>query len=210
MTLLRDGATALTHEFAHRIGGRVLELGAGLNPYAELWHSGSIVTLDHDISRGPAVAGDAHALPFAVGCFDSVVASQVLEHLHSPWIATLELARVLRPGGCLLLSVPFLFMVHAAPSDFFRFTEFGLRRLFEDDFEIDVLRAYGGRLGVVYDAAFAPSPSSTRPRRAVAKAARSLHANDKGRRSPIRSRIALAGRSPEHPLGYFMVATRRL
>jgi SAM-dependent methyltransferase len=209
VTLLRDGATALTHEFAHRVGGRLLELGAGLNPYAGLWPSARVVTLDHDPARGPAVVGDAHALPFADGCFDSVVASQVLEHLHSPWVAARELGRVLRPGGALVVSVPFMFMVHAAPHDFFRFTEFGLRRLFEEEFEIDVLRAYGGRLGVVYDAALAPSPSSTLPRRALARAVRGLRRPDKGRRYPVRSRVALAGRSAEHPLGYFMVATRR-
>lgn len=206
MTLLRDGATALTHVHAARVRGRVLELGAGLDPYAALWPGATVVTLDVDAARGPAVVGDAHALPFADASFDSVVASQVLEHLHSPWLAAAEVGRVLKPGGALLVSVPFMFMVHAAPHDYFRFTEFGLRRLFENDFAIDEITPYGGRLGVVYDATLAPSPSSTLLRRALY---RLTPAKDKGKRAPVRSRLALAGRSREHPLGYVLVATRR-
>lgn len=209
MTLLRDGATALTHLHAARVRGRVLELGAGLDPYAALWPEATVVTLDYDAARGPAVVGDAHALPFAGASFDSVVASQVFEHLHSPWLAATEVARVLRPGGALLVSVPFMFMIHAAPHDYFRFTEFGLRRLFESDFSIDTITPYGGRLGVVYDATLAASPSSTLPRRAVNRLARVVRMKDKGERAPVRGRLALAGRSREHPLGYVLVATRR-
>lgn len=57
-------------------------------------------------ARGSVAAGDARRLPFAAGVFDCVVASEVLEHLADDASALGELARVLRPGGLLALSVP--------------------------------------------------------------------------------------------------------
>ena len=47
-----------------------------------------------------------------------------------------EMTRVLKPGGVLLLGVPFRQAIHMAPQDFWRFTEFGIRHLLRDAFEI--------------------------------------------------------------------------
>ncbi|MDQ4089956.1 MAG: methyltransferase domain-containing protein [Actinomycetota bacterium] len=55
---------------------------------------------------GAAVNGDALSLPFADGAFDRVVAAEVLEHLPTDALAMSELARVLRPGGTLAVTVP--------------------------------------------------------------------------------------------------------
>ena len=54
----------------------------------------------------PAVNGDALALPFADGAFDRVIAAEVLEHVPDDRAAMAELARVLRPGGTLAVTVP--------------------------------------------------------------------------------------------------------
>jgi SAM-dependent methyltransferase len=61
--------------------------------------------------------------------YDTVLCSEVLEHLPHPERAVTELCRVLRPDGCLILSVPFLSRLHEEPNDFFRFTEHGLRAM---------------------------------------------------------------------------------
>lgn len=55
---------------------------------------------------GPVAVGDIHLMPFRRGCFDVVTCFEVLEHLDEPGVAVEEFARVLRPGGRLLLSVP--------------------------------------------------------------------------------------------------------
>jgi SAM-dependent methyltransferase len=76
----------------------------------------------------PDVFADAAELPFRDGSFDTVVLFDVLEHLGKPNDALREIARLLRPGGSALLSVPFLYPIHDAPHDFQRLTPHGLRR----------------------------------------------------------------------------------
>ena len=56
--------------------------------------------------EGHVLAGDGLALPFADACFDKVVAAEVLEHIPDDRTALSELARVLRPGGTLAVTVP--------------------------------------------------------------------------------------------------------
>jgi SAM-dependent methyltransferase len=118
---------------AHAGGGRTLDLGAQNGPYAALFPRR--VALDLHPAAGLHVRGDAHALPFLDAAFDLVLCTEVLEHLPEPQRAIDEIFRVLRPGGELLLTTRFLFPIHDAPHDYFRFTKYGLRHLlrrFED------------------------------------------------------------------------------
>ena len=62
--------------------------------------------LDAESARVGAVQGDALKLPFADGSFDRVIASEVLEHIPDDEKAMAELARVLRPGGSMAVTVP--------------------------------------------------------------------------------------------------------
>lgn len=79
----------------------------------------------------PDIFGDARRIPLAEDSVDAVVMLEVLEHLKHPREALLEIARVLRPGGQLLLTVPFLYPIHDAPHDFQRYTIHGLTREME-------------------------------------------------------------------------------
>ncbi len=74
----------------------------------------------------PDVFGDAHALPFPEASLDVVCLFDVLEHLEEPGRVMTEIARVLEPGGKVLVQVPFLYPLHDAPRDFRRYTQFGL------------------------------------------------------------------------------------
>ena len=82
---------------------------------------------------------NACQLPFRDGAFGVVICTEVLEHTRTPDVLLNELRRVLQPGGKLLLSVPFAFPIHYAPTDYYRFTRFGLTHLLEQ-WEIESLQ----------------------------------------------------------------------
>jgi SAM-dependent methyltransferase len=111
-------------------GERVLDLGcgAGRHAFEALRRGASVVALDADAGelRGVAemvaamdaagevppgaaaraVRGDATRMPFPDDAFDRVIAAEVLEHIPDDWQALREIARVLRPGGRLAVTVP--------------------------------------------------------------------------------------------------------
>lgn len=76
----------------------------------------------------PDVFADAGRIPFVDASVDTVVALEVVEHLRYPGEALREIARVLRPGGKLLLTIPFLYPIHDAPHDYQRLSIHGLER----------------------------------------------------------------------------------
>jgi SAM-dependent methyltransferase len=123
-----------------RLRGRVLDVGCGDQPYRSfLTGATCYVGLDYPpranpvpFKAKPEVYGDAQHLPFADQSFDAVVCTQVLEHLARPDKVVGELARVLRPGGLALVSVPFFYNLHLEPHDYFRFSPYGIRYLLED------------------------------------------------------------------------------
>jgi len=88
-----------------------------------------------DIIDGPDVdvVADLHSLPSDwTGRFDCFIANAVFEHLERPWIAAMEVARVLAPGGIFLVKTHQCFPIHGYPSDFFRFSDSAMRLIFED------------------------------------------------------------------------------
>lgn len=81
------------------------------------------------------VVADARHLPFRDSSCDAVVNESLLEHVSDPEGVALEISRVVKPGGLVYVSVPFLTPFHASPDDFTRWTKSGLRSLFSD-FEV--------------------------------------------------------------------------
>jgi len=113
----------------------LLDLGAGTKPYAPLYESyfGSCTSVDvphspHDVSAVDVMAF-ADALPFDDASYDCVICTEVLEHCPDPRGALAEVSRVLRPGGRVFLTTPFLRPLHEMPHDYFRFTPSGITRL---------------------------------------------------------------------------------
>jgi len=100
-----------------------------------------------DIHSGPAVdhVGDARQMELAGASFDTIFSFQMLEHVDDPDRVVGEFLRVLKPGGAVIATKPFIALQHADPSDFWRYSRFGGRTLFErNGFEVIECEGYGG------------------------------------------------------------------
>jgi SAM-dependent methyltransferase len=151
--LLKPLAAQLSDALARHFGGRrdlaVLDLGCDHKPYFPLFEPYARRYVGLDVARTTPqvdVVGGASATPFASGRFDAVLCSQVLEHVPDPMVTVKEIARLLKPGGRVLLSTHGTFIYHPHPTDFWRWTQEGLTKLFTDSgcFEEIELHANGG------------------------------------------------------------------
>ncbi|MCW2570684.1 MAG: Methyltransferase type 11 [Frankiales bacterium] len=115
-------------QFPVLAGERVLDMGCGGGRHAfELYRRGAqVVALDLDAAElkdvagmfaalapevpadatAQAIRGSAYELPFADASFDKIIAAEILEHLPEDGRAMAELARVLKPGGAIAVTVP--------------------------------------------------------------------------------------------------------
>jgi SAM-dependent methyltransferase len=117
--------------------GPLLDVGCGTMPYRALFAGAEPyegLEIDQERNRAnPRVshfyAGDT--FPLADERYAAILCSQVLEHSFTPERLLGECLRVLRPGGALLLTIPFLWPEHEQPWDSQRFTCFGLQRRLE-------------------------------------------------------------------------------
>ena len=108
--LLDLGCGGGRHAFgALRLGARVVAVDAAASEVSQVRDTvGAMVDAGEVTSKAEAgmVQGDALRLPFADGSFDRVIAAEVLEHIPEDGSAMAELARVLRPGGTIAVTVP--------------------------------------------------------------------------------------------------------
>lgn len=123
-------------ESSSNIHGNLLDVGCGTKPYRSLFKVESYRGLDIDspVTRERGVADDLYdgtQFPYQNDTFDSVLCNQVLEHVFNPDIFLTEINRVLKPGGKLLLTVPFVWDEHEQPYDYARYSSFGLSALLE-------------------------------------------------------------------------------
>ena len=144
--------TALTSILRRYTSGRVLDAGCGRQPYQNLLKSLGAEYESLDTTRRTpeqTYVGDIQDMnSIEADRFDTVLCSEVLEHLPRPAAALSEINRVLKPGGKLILSVPFFARLHEEPYDFFRYTEHGLTYLLEDNnFAVVELRPIGSVFG---------------------------------------------------------------
>ena len=116
--------------------GAVLDAGCGVMPFREEMErlAASYQSLDVQ-RRAPEVdiIADLQDMPqVASETYDLVVCSEVLEHVPRPDRATAEVARILKPNGIFVISVPHLSRLHEEPHDFYRYTHHGIRYLLEN------------------------------------------------------------------------------
>jgi SAM-dependent methyltransferase len=138
----------ITQELSGVRGGLLVDVGCGGRPYESCVASAvRYIGLDLTPTVGsrPDCWARADAIPLADGVVDVVLCTQVIEHLPDPSACLSEMARILAPGGRLVVTAPQAWNLHEAPSDYFRFTRYGLETLcVRAGLEIVSLKPQGG------------------------------------------------------------------
>lgn len=202
-------AAAYQREMPRHTRGRLLDLGCGGVPLYGVyrpfvtevtcvdWAAGAHVDLQCDLSQ---------PLPFDAGRFDTIVLSDVLEHIPEPAALWHEIARVLSPGGKVVMNVPFYYSVHAHPHDYYRYTCFALERFVNrSGLALLTLQSFGGICEILADLiakALSKAPVVGPPLAITVQAVAGAFV-----RTGLGAKVAQAS-SRHFPLGYFMVAQR--
>ncbi|MGZ9096681.1 MAG: methyltransferase domain-containing protein [Micavibrio sp.] len=129
----------------------VYDIGCGSKPFQGVLNGCVAKYIGVDLEDGfydsshIDLVGSAYNVPIPDGTADAVISCQVIEHLERPFDAFREAGRILKEDGIFLLSFPFLYPMHAAPRDYFRYTEFAVAGILEENgFEILEKRRIGG------------------------------------------------------------------
>lgn len=118
--------------------GKLLDLGCGKVPlfqaYKNFIEDNICVDWENSLHKNPFLdylMNLNDSLNFNDNEFDTIILSDVLEHIENPRILWNEMFRILRPSGKLILNVPFLYHIHEQPYDFFRYTKYALLSMAE-------------------------------------------------------------------------------
>ena len=148
----RRSIVGAVHDVLPRFTGVLLDVGCGYMPYKDIILSPPSMVVRYiglDLAGNeyckPDLEWDGQTIPLPSETVDCVMATEVFEHCQKPEVVMAEIFRVLKPGGMLFLTVPFLWPIHCAPHDEYRYTSFALERhLANAGFKNISLHALGG------------------------------------------------------------------
>ena len=141
------------------VRGVLIDLGCGNAPLYLLYryYANEIICVDWQQSIHDAVHTDLFCdlnseIALADQSADTVICTDVMEHLYHPQKLFAEISRILLPGGKAIVGTPFLYWLHEEPFDYFRYTPFALKHFCEQNqLKIIRLQAYGGSIHVFLD-----------------------------------------------------------
>lgn len=126
-------------------GMRILEVGSrnvtGVN-LRDRFRNAEYIGFDFYGGENVDIIGDVHRLSTYFDShekFDLIFSSAVFEHLCMPWVAAVEIQKLLKVGGFVFVETHFSFRSHERPWNFFQFSDMGLRALFNDTLGFDLV-----------------------------------------------------------------------
>lgn len=141
--------------FSKYLKGDLLDLGCGLVPYYEVYKNNisNLVCVDWATNNHTDFIADLNeALPIESESFDTILLSDVLNHIFNTHMLFSEMHRVLKKDGVCVITTPFLYSINGEPHDYFRFTEYGLKSLAKlHNFEIIEFTRYGNAFDIIID-----------------------------------------------------------
>ena len=128
--------------------GVVVDLGCGDKPYREYARAKKYIGVDR---KNGDVISDVLKTPLKDNYADTVLSTQVLEHVQNPQQLLRESYRILKPGGYLILTTPMVWPIHDDVDDYWRFTDLGLRYLAKTaGFKVVDCRPMGGFISIIW------------------------------------------------------------
>jgi SAM-dependent methyltransferase len=122
----------------------ILDMSCGEKPYYHKSIKAKIISTDIKHTKKTHIVSDAASLPLKKDKFDGIVCINSLYYYNNPFIAIKEFSRILKKNGKLIIMTPFIYPIHDAPDDKYRFTEYGIKELLKNDFDIKEIKTIGG------------------------------------------------------------------
>lgn len=139
----------LLKQFKRLNPGVVLDAGSTDSPYKKHIPHTRYITLDIDERSKPDICCDIHDIKWQSNYFDTVIAIEVLEHLHDPQKAVNEIHRVIKKGGICIASTRFIYPYHPHPKDYFRYTWDSLNNIFKVFNNVEIFH-HGNRVQALW------------------------------------------------------------
>jgi SAM-dependent methyltransferase len=128
------------------LNGKVLDVGCGDKPY-QGWFGRLEKYVGVDVgkhSKADVVVDSLGPWPFKQNVFDVVLCTQVFEHVPKLEETIQNIQEAVKPGGTLVVTVPFIYNEHGSPEDYRRFSVHGMKILMAEMFEIVEVKVLGG------------------------------------------------------------------
>ena len=103
----------------------IINIGSGIKAIHR-----EVINLDIFPFENVGLVTDATKLPIQDNSVDMVITESTLEHIPDAELAIREICRVVKPGGYVYISIPFLMPFHASPNDYVRLTNEGIKHKF--------------------------------------------------------------------------------
>jgi SAM-dependent methyltransferase len=153
---IRKGLYENILQLTPRLNGKLLDIGCGTKPYQDMCNVNEYIGLeiDDEGNRNHSYADVFYAgkaIPFDDNTFDSVLSSEVFEHVFNPDEFLQEVNRVTKMGGLFLITVPFIWAEHEKPYDYARYSSFGLKHILsKNGFEVIEHRKSGNGAELIF------------------------------------------------------------
>ena len=142
--ILKKRVTRLIKDVPKSKQDLILDVGCGELPYYHRLVKGRVISIDMKKSRTTNIICDSHNIPLKKEKFDKVLCINSFYYFSSPFKAVEEISRVMKKDGKWIIVMPFIYPIHDAPFDKYRFTEYGIKNLLKNNFKIEKIKAVGG------------------------------------------------------------------